>query len=276
MHKVEQILQNSITKQAKSSCKQLSEEETVKRDVDILNSLHGNLKNYDCKKCKNKGVIYSAKRSEFYSDEYWEVVSRNCDCLKIRTEMQKIKDSGLSKLMKRYSFENYNVNSEWQKCIKEKAIEYLNNPVGWFYIGGQSGSGKTHICTAIVGVLLKEGRAARYMLWGDEITAIKQAVIDSEQYDKLLNTAKNAEILYIDDFFKTRSGESPSKADVDTTFKIINYRYNEQLPTLISSELSIKEISNIDEALAGRIAEMSKPNAIYITKDKRKNQRFYG
>jgi hypothetical protein len=115
------------------------------------------------------------------------------------------------------------------------------------------------------------------MLWGDDITAIKQAVTNAEQYEKLMSNVKNAGVLYIDDFFKTRSGEGISNADVNTTFKIINHRYNEQLPTVISSELSINEIATIDEALGSRIAEMTRTHKIYISKDKNKNQRFcYG
>lgn len=248
----------------------------MKREVNILNAQTGRLADYNCEKCKNKGAIYSVAKRDFCGTETYEAVSRPCECLKVRAEIKRIKKSGLSKLIERYSFETYLENSEWQAYIKKCAKDYSNNPQGWFFIGGQSGCGKTHICTAIIGLLLKQGRSARYMLWGDDITAIKQAVTDFEKYEALMNNIKNADVLYIDDFFKTRNCEGISNADVNTTFKIINYRYNEQLPTVISSELSVNEISAIDEALGSRIAEMAKTHKIYISKDKNKNQRFYG
>lgn len=255
----------------------MTAEEKAKREADILNAQQGKLSDYDCKLCKNKGAVYRAIKRDFCGTETFEVVSRPCECLKVRAEIRRIKKSGLARLIERYNFGTYIVKSEWQAYIKKCAEDFANNPVDWFYIGGQSGCGKTHICTAIIGSLLKQGRSARYMLWGDDITAIKQAVTNAEQYEKLMSNVKNAGVLYIDDFFKTRSGEGISNADVNTTFKIINHRYNEQLPTVISSELSINEIAAIDEALGSRIAEMTRTHKIYISKDKNKNQRFcYG
>ena len=254
---------------------ELTAEEKAQREADIFNAQTGRLTGYDCDKCKNKGTIYSTVKRDFCGTETFEVVSRPCECLKVRAEIRRIKKSGLSKLIERYNFDTYLVKNDWQGYIKKCAVDYAKKPIDWFYIGGQSGCGKTHICTAIVGYLLKQGKSARYMLWGDDITAIKQAVTVSEQYDKLMNNIKNAEVLYIDDFFKTRSGEGISNADVNTTFKIINHRYNEQLSTVISSELSINEIAAIDEALGSRIAEMTRTHKIYISKDKSKNQRFY-
>lgn len=253
----------------------MTAEEKAKREADILNAQQGKLSDYDCKLCKNKGAVYRAIKRDFCGTETFEVVSQPCECLKVRAEIRRIKKSGLARLIERYNFGTYIVKSEWQAYIKKCAEDFANNPVDWFYIGGQSGCGKTHICTAIIGSLLKQGRSARYMLWGDDITAIKQAVTNAEQYEKLMSNVKNAGVLYIDDFFKTRSGEGISNADVNTTFKIINHRYNEQLPTVISSELSINEIAAIDEALGSRIAEMTRTHKIYISKDKSKNQRFY-
>ena len=99
------------------------------------------------------------------------------------------------------------------------------------------------------------------------------------EYKRTLNvsqairTVKTADILYIDDFFKTRRGDFVSTADVNATFKIINYRYNEELATIISSELSLQQIVEIDEALGSRIAEMAN-HKIFIERDPKKNYRF--
>ena len=109
----------------------------------------------------------------------------------------------------------------------------------------------------------KKAKAPKYMLWQDDITKIKQASSNLEVYEALINSYKQAEILYIDDFFKTRRGDFVSTADVNATFKIINYRYNEGLPTVITSELSLEQISQIDEALGSRISEMANPKIFY-------------
>ena len=100
--------------------------------------------------------------------------------------------------------------------------------------------------------------------------------------DERIMSAKDRQVA-LSDIAKSAEQEmcirdrSVSNADVNTTFKIINHRYNEQLPTIVSSELSINEISAIDEALGSRIAEMTRTHKMYISKDKNKNQRFcYG
>lgn len=252
----------------------MTAEQKAIQEADIFNQQVGRLTDYDCQKCKNKGLIYKAVKKDVFGSEHWEVVSSECDCNRIRSEILRIKQSGISKLLQKNTFCNYQTKDDWQNYIKKTAQKYSNTPQGWFYIGGQSGCGKTHICTAIVGQLLKQGRTAKYMLWQDDITTLKQVINDSTAYDSLMEQFKKADILYIDDFFKTRHSERVSNADINTTFKIINYRYNERLSTIISSELSVSEIIEIDEALGSRIVEMSGENLIYIKPDRIKNYRY--
>lgn len=247
----------------------------TQQEADILNQLPGKLTDYDCPDCKNKGVIYKAvERKDIWGSKNWEVVSSTCNCMKTRNEIRRINQSGLSRLIKKNTFQSFRTTEDWQNHIKASARKYANNTKGWFYISGQPGCGKTHICSAIVGYLLKNGKEAKYMLWQDDITTLKQVVNDINAYESLMNQYKKAQILYIDDFFKTRHSERVSNADVNTTFKIINYRYNEGLPTIISSELSVHEIADIDEALGSRIIEMSGDNYIHIKPDKFKNYRY--
>jgi DNA replication protein DnaC len=118
----------------------------------------------------------------------------------------------------------------------------------------------------------------------DEIGKIKEAAQgakmadDSENLRQILDKYKTAEVLYIDDLFKTgksqdNSNPKPTAADINYAFEIINYRYNNpSLLTIISSELSEDELIDIDEALGGRIYERAK--AITIAKDRRRNYRI--
>ena len=92
------------------------------------------------------------------------------------------------------------------------------------------------------------------MAWVDTIKELKQSSMDKEIYNKLINKYKTVEILLIDDLFKG----GVSEADVRIAFEIINHRYINKLPILVSSELTIKEILNRDEAIGSRIYEMAK------------------
>lgn len=229
--------------------------------------MSGNLTGYDCKKCKNKGVIYYEKDGY----EYF----RNCECMKVRRSIERIEKSGLKKALGKYTFENYKADEPFQKYIKTKASDFLSDfKDKWFYIGGQVGCGKTHICTAIVGELLNQGKSARYMQWRDDIVKIK-ANANTDDYNRLIEPFKKVEVLYVDDLFKTEKGKTPTTADINIAFEIFNYRYiNDNLITLISSEKTIDELIDIDEAVASRIYEMSRKYCICINPDKNKNYRL--
>ena len=177
-------------------------------------------------------------------------------------------------MLKKYSLSKYIAEEEWQKNILLKAKKFITNPSGCFYIGGQPGSGKTHICTAIVNSLIREGNAARYMLWREASVEIKGIITESEPYFEAVNVYKKAPVLYIDDFLRNRR-EWPTNADINLALEIINYRYNNnELITLISSERSIDEICDIDTALGSRIMEMAKENCITVEPDNNKNYRL--
>lgn len=241
------------------------EELNVKR----YNKEIGDLKYYDCDKCKNKGTVG-------FLDENGRFAVKICECDKIRKSMARIKKSGLEDLLKEYTFDKYTTDEPWQREIKNKALAYLNDHYNkWFYIGGQVASGKTFICTAIVDEFLKRDKRAVYMLWRDEIVKLKANAMDYDEYGSRMDELKNAEVLYIDDFFKQEKGQQPSSADVNIAFELINYRYNKpDLITIISSEIMIKDLLSIDEAVGSRIYQKAKDYQVNIAPDIKKNLRL--
>lgn len=135
----------------------LSKDSKLQRECDIMNDLQGKLSGYDCDKCKNKGVIYVPCDNA--------VAYRQCECMPLRGSLKRLKSSGLEKQIKKCTFDGYIANDAFQKRIKAAAQEYAENYSGkWFFIGGQSGCGKTHICTAIAGKLLEQRVPVVYMV----------------------------------------------------------------------------------------------------------------
>ena len=135
---------------------------------------------------------------------------------------------------------------------------------------GQPGSGKTHLSLSIANVLMDKGVGVVYMGYRDVITQIKQNIMDEVYYNKVMNRYKNAKVLLIDDLFKG----SISKSDINIMFELINYRYFNKLPVIVSTELSIENLVNIDEALGSRLIEMSKDFLVGI-RNKKLNYRIY-
>ena len=60
------------------------------------------------------------------------------------------------------------------------------------------------------------------------------------------------------------------------TRDILNYRYNEFKTTILTGEYSPSEIIKVDEALGGRIVEMTEPDYLIVLLGKDKNQRLNG
>lgn len=247
---------------------------------DIFNKREGSLNkldDYNCDLCKNKGGLMRVKEQ---NGSYYQVYSQ-CKCMKVREILRKLRRSGLSKSIKECTFDKFETNEPWQEQLKKTAIEFTRDDKNtWFFIGGQSGSGKTHLCTAITAHYLRQNKAAYYMLWRDEITKIKGSVTDNELYGKMITKLKTVEVLYIDDLFKMGKDQNgdvqrPTVADINIAFELLNYRYNNRdLVTIISSERLIDEINDIDEAVGGRIFELSSKGGFLVNVKKDGNRNY--
>lgn len=254
--------------------KPLSPQEKAQKDADALNAEIGNeheVDGYVCEVCRNRGYIY-------YANGMY-VTRRDCDCWKARRSIRRMQKSGLGNVINKYTFKNYRAESDWQKHVKETAQGFLQDDAAkWFFIGGQSGGGKSHICTAICRSLLAS-QAVHYMMWEEESVELKTMITDAETYQNRIIFLKNVDVLYIDDFFsgkKERNGETamPSFADVRLAREILNHRYVNGKTTIISSEWYSMEIADIDAALGGRIIEMCGKYCLNVGRSADKNYRL--
>ena len=219
------------------------------------------LDNFDCPVCGNKGYIVR-------TDEDGILWSRDCECMKKRISLRRLADSGLQEMVKRYRFDNYQTPDAKLRMIRDRALEFAISSGECFIISGQSGSGKTHICTAICNELIERNWKVRYMIWRTDAAKLKSIVNNPEEYEREINRLRNTPVLYIDDFFKG----TVSSADVNLAFTILNDRYNSRgKKTIISTERSMEELLEIDEAIGGRIAERAKG---YIIQAPKRNWRL--
>lgn len=203
------------------------------------------LDNVDCPICKNRGYIPYVKDGALYSKE--------CECMNKRRSIRRIQKSNMTDMLMRYTFDEYQTPDADRHQIKHMAKRFAEDDSGWFYICGQSGSGKSHICTAICARLIDRGNDVYYMRWRDESRQLKAMI--TENLDENLDKLKTVPVLYIDDFFKGGC----SDADLRLAFEIINSRYNDsKLRTIFSSEMMLKKVMALDEALGSRIYERAK------------------
>lgn len=263
---------------------QMTEKEKLQHRIDGYNASTGardQEDGYNCPECRNKGFVSVLVDN---GPAFYEAF-RPCKCDEIRRQRLRLKKAGLLNMVDACTFDAYQTPDKWQAYIKETAQRFCQDEEHrFFFIGGQSGAGKTHICTAITAHYIMQGKRARYMVWFDEANKLKGLITEPGQYAAAMDEIKKTEVLYIDDLFKPIKGQGgqitpPSYADIRLAMEIINYRYNNPgLITIISGERPIDELISLDEALAGRISQLSKEGGycINLKKDSGKNWRLKG
>ena len=262
-----------------------AEAEAMNRKPGVLNVAHVNAQGetvpgdgVECPNCLNRGLVYGVK---YFPGQGASLGVMACECNTQRAAVKRLRESGLADSVKRYTFENFQAIEPWQRAMLETAQKYAEQGAmdgAWMFFGGNPGAGKTHLATAIVGKLSRELDVC-YSVWPQMAQALKACVMDDEAYDRQMRRYQRAQVLLLDDFLKAgrdRKGneEGASAADMRLAFDLLNARYLNQLPTIISSEWHIGELAEMDEAVASRIFEMAGEFVVNIRRDKGRNWRF--
>lgn len=204
--------------------------------------------------------------------------------MKARKAAALLKKSGLADALEQQTFDSFSVSTDMQEQIKSTARRYLNALFSmpsdsprkpWMYIGGNPGSGKTHICTAVCGELLKANVEVVYMQWLSEARRLK-AYVNEPDFEGMLDRFINCDVLYIDDLFKQTYRGTPilTDADVRIAFTVFNERYLQDKPTIISSEWSLESLLDADEGVFSRIYERCKGYTVTVPREMQHNFRL--
>ena len=214
---------------------------------------------YECSECKDVEWILDENNN-----------ATRCKCAELKAARAILINSGIKEGDRQKTFSNFkhsnfvNINKAKENAMqyyKEfESIENLrNNSIAFVGLmaGNKKlgvGTGKTHLAIALTMNLLNKGIPVKYFSYRDEVSKIKQSVTDKENYQRELDRWKNCRVLFIDDLFKGKITES----DINIMFEIINHRYLNYKPIIVTSEYNIAAIDDIDQAIASRIYEMSK------------------
>ncbi len=231
--------------------------------------LNASRKHYNCQKCRDTGW------TDYMQGGH--KVMRRCSCYKVERAKELMERSGLSSEFLKKSLDNFDTRKEPVLVnAKNKAAAYIKNfkeirhgSHNSIMFCGQPGSGKTHLGTAICSSFISMGIPVVYMPYRNAMTKIKQHILDEAVYSKELIRYMDAPVLYIDDMLKGKLTET----DVNVMYEVINYRYMNNLPLIISTEKDLEALLVFDEATGSRIIEMCRDNIACI-KGKKFNYRM--
>lgn len=210
--------------------------------------------NYKCDKCHDTTWISG-------EDGY-----KRCECYELNYVASLWSNFGV-KIEDIKPLRDYEPYNEQTKNAKDKAANYIRSfkeikrsRENGFALLGQPGSGKTHIVLAIGKALIENKIPVVYMPYLEVIKELKALAMYQEDYIKLISRYTKAKVLIIDDLFKdkVRKGKIAaelSEADIKHIYPILNHRYLNYLPTIVSSECTPNMLLELDEALGGRILE---------------------
>jgi DNA replication protein DnaC len=190
---------------------------------------------YTCKVCSDTGFVGA----------------KMCSCLKQILITKNIQSSGMGKLIDKQSFDNFNLdvyknNPEIHARMERNlrlAKAYADNFAakrGNLLLIGTTGTGKTHISTAIAKAIISQGFDVLY----DSV----QNIVNDFERDKFksgYNSEQTSEkynecdLLIIDDL----GAEFITQFSVSALYNLINTRQNKGLSTIISTNLSASELA---------------------------------
>ena len=190
---------------------------------------------YTCKVCSDTGFVGT----------------KMCSCLKQLLITKNIQSSGMGNLIDKQSFDNFNLDvyknnpevySRMERNLK-LAKAYADNFAsrrGNLLLIGTTGTGKTHISTAIAKAIISQGFDVLYDSVQNIVNDFERdkfrSGYNSEQTSDKYN---ECDLLIIDDL----GAEFVTQFSVSALYNLINTRQNKGLSTIISTNLSASELA---------------------------------
>lgn len=216
---------------------------------------------YNCSYCKDTGDIWV---------NTWTLREcTHCNIRKMEDIQRKIRAAQITEEFKAKTFGSFELEGR-PEAIK-KAFKVAQSYVIAFKeirktkhngiaLYGNSGSGKTHLLAAVTNNLLSKGIEVFYFPWVEGIKELTNA--EKGKVQDIIHRMQQCEVLFLDDLFKGRG--KPTDFQFEIAWSALNYRYLNNKPILVSTERSISDLLDIDEAMGSRIGEVTKNHMAII------------
>lgn len=132
----------------------------------------------------------------------------------------------------------------------ETAQRFALHPNGWLLFKGGYGCGKTHLAAAIANERLAIGEPVLFVVVPDLLDHLRATFAPTSRvtYDDRFESIRSTPFLILDDL----GSQTTTAWAQEKLFQLFNYRYNAQLPTVVTTN---RELEEIDPRLRSRFAD---------------------
>jgi DNA replication protein DnaC len=126
-----------------------------------------------------------------------------------------------------------------EKALKA-ATTFAGKPKGWLVLTGPYGSGKTHLAAAIANARTDLGDPPLFIMLPDLLDHLRATFSPSSNtsYDRRFDEIRTAPLLILDDL----GTQSMTPWVREKLYQLFNYRYNAELPTVITTADTLDEM----------------------------------
>ena len=150
------------------------------------------------------------------------------------------------------TFENFQPEAQpraYDQCLAF-AKRTANGANKSILLSGTVGTGKTHLAAAIAHYCIERNL---FVLFGNVVDIFQSLKNAFSTDEDILSDIKSMQLLVLDDLGK----EKQSEWTQETIYSIINYRYENMLPTVITTNLTMSDLqSRLGAATVSRLMEM--------------------
>jgi DNA replication protein DnaC len=240
----EDALSIQAAAQIKAACDKCSYSVTASKDCPHIEKLYSN----------------TMRSNKYLSCEKYE---RYVYMVRKQRETERLLgESGLGKRFAARRFETFNVTpatkQAYEACVS--FCDTFTEDSKGIRLVGSYGCGKTHLTASIIHRLAEQGIGGVFVVVPELLRAIRKGYNSPDEgADKLVSLTEDAPLLVLDDL----GAEKPSDWVREQLYVIINRRYENMLPTVVTTNFSTQElVDRIGQRTVSRLIEMTTPYKI--------------